>query len=223
MRIEESIFKYRSLDENSLIPFGFISCPDGYRYSETFMNGDFRAEIIIDAGGTVSCKVIDTDSGEEYLPVHLDGQTGAFVGAVRHEYSEILHRIADACFTIEPHRYAPKRVWIVPANPKYYDLDMLFSEIKGIIWKQSSRVLPGDLVYMYITSPVSAIRYQCIVTETDIPFEYADSNVSMKKVMKLDVLKEYPADYCTFSRLAELGITAIRGPRTVTKEFLLSI
>ena len=36
--------------------------------------------------------------------------------------------------------------WIVPANPKYYDLQKAFSEKEEIIWKQSSNIAVGDVV-----------------------------------------------------------------------------
>ena len=91
---------------------------------------------------------------------------------------------------------------------------------KDVIWKQSSKIAKGDTVYMYVGSPVSAVRYKCVVTEPYIPYKYADNNVSMKYIMKMDVLEEYPKEFCGFSKLQELGIKAVRGPRTVTEDFL---
>ena len=42
----------------------------------------------------------------------------------------------------------------------------------------------------------------------------------MKYIMKMDVIEEYPKEFCGFSKLQELGIKAVRGPRTVTEDFL---
>ena len=109
--------------------------------------------------------------------------------------------------------------WIVPANPAYYDLDALFEKKKDVMWKQGNGIRKGDIVYMYIAAPVSAVRYKCKVTETDIPYEFSNENIRMKGLMKVDVLKQYPDDLCPFSKLKELGINAVRGPRRVTKEF----
>ncbi len=62
----------------------------------------------------------------------------------------------------------------------------------------------------------SAILYKCRVTETDIPFEYADKNVKMKALMKLQLLRRYERTAFTFERLCdEFGVTAVRGPRGV--------
>ena len=107
-------------------------------------------------------------------------------------------------------------IWIVPANPDYYDIDKAFKKTKGVDWKQGHGIKTGDIVYMYVGAPVSAVRYKCVVTETGIPYEFSSRNVSMKRLMKMDVLKVYPADYCTFRKLNEFGVRAVRGPRRVS-------
>ena len=59
----------------------------------------------------------------------------------------------------------------MPANYKYYDVEKGFAENPVHTWKQTARVRPGDLVYPYIGSPVSAIYCKCRVLETDIPYD----------------------------------------------------
>jgi len=81
---------------------------------------------------------------------------------------------------------------------------------------QSNNIVVGDIVYLYVAEPYSAILYKCEATETNIPYEYKDKNVAMKKVMKIKLLKKYKADEFTFKKLNEYGIKAIRGPRSVT-------
>lgn len=108
--------------------------------------------------------------------------------------------------------------WIVPANPKYYDIINCFHDTDTIEWKQSSDIHVGDIIYMYVANPYSAILYKCKAVEVNIPFEYKDKNVSMTHVMRIKLLKKYKQDKLTFSKLNELGIKAIRGPRKITKE-----
>ena len=110
----------------------------------------------------------------------------------------------------------PAKEWIVPANPKFYDVEGAFAASDEVDWKQGAGIKVGDTVYMYVAAPVSAILYKCRVTETDIPFVYADENLTMKALMKLKLQRRYERDRFTFERLAnEFGVTAIRGPRGV--------
>ena len=108
--------------------------------------------------------------------------------------------------------------WIIPANPHYFDIEKALKNSSVLTWKQSSSVHVGDIVYLYVGSPVSAIMYQFEVLESDIPYDYQDENLHIKKVMKLNLLKRFSQDFCSFSVLKKYGVTAIRGPRFMTKE-----
>ena len=110
----------------------------------------------------------------------------------------------------------PPKEWIVPANPKYFDIGHAFDDNELLDWKQGSGIRTGDTVFIYAAAPVSAILYKCIVTKTDIPFRYADKRVSMTALMKLRLKKRYKPDRFPFDRLKEeFGIYAVRGPRGV--------
>ena len=110
----------------------------------------------------------------------------------------------------------PPKEWIIPANPKYYDIEHAFDDENEIDWKQGAGIKVGDTVFMYVASPVSAILYKCKVTETDIPYRYADENLTITALMKIKLLKHYKSDRFTFDVLKEeYGIYAIRGPRGI--------
>ena len=108
--------------------------------------------------------------------------------------------------------------WIVPANPKYYDVVRIFDDTDTIHWKQSGNIRKGDTVYLYVAAPYSAILFGCEVLETDIPYEYRDKNITMKKVMKIRLKKRYDENEFTFEVLNKYGIRAIRGPRGIPEE-----
>lgn len=106
--------------------------------------------------------------------------------------------------------------WIVPANPKFYDIEHAFDSTDIIDWKQSSSVKAGDTVFMYVAAPVSAILYKCRVVEADIPYEYTGKDLTITTVMKIRLLIRYERERFTFDRLkADYGIYAVRGPRSV--------
>ncbi len=110
----------------------------------------------------------------------------------------------------------PPKEWIIPANPKYYDIVHAFDDTDEIDWKQGAGIKKGDTVFMYVGQPVSAILYKCKVTETDIPYSYQDDNLTIKALMKIELLKRYEPELFTFNVLKEeYGIYAVRGPRGI--------
>lgn len=66
------------------------------------MAGDFEAQVKISESGQVSGRVLDRDTDDDYLALRVERQVGTFVGQVRQAYTEILSRIADACFEALP-------------------------------------------------------------------------------------------------------------------------
>ena len=66
MSIEQEVFKRMKLDEKKLLPYGFKKESDIYKYSKTFMDNQFRADIYIDKNGNVYGKVYDIEMNEEY-------------------------------------------------------------------------------------------------------------------------------------------------------------
>ena len=108
--------------------------------------------------------------------------------------------------------------WIIPANPKYYDIEKAFKNNKIITWKQSTNIKVGDIVYMYVASPIKALRYKCRVLKNNIPFNYSESNLTIKNVMEIELLETYNKELFTFEVLNKYGVTAIRGPRFMPKK-----
>ena len=131
--------------------------------------------------------------------------------------------LIDLSFELTADRKKQKkhRDWLAPANPRYYDLEAAIreSEDRSFLWKQSSAVAVGDTVYLYVAAPVSGIQYKCRAVEVDIPYRYADENVSMSRVMRLKLLKTYkkPIDRET---LRAHGVTTVRGPRYMPESLI---
>lgn len=115
---------------------------------------------------------------------------------------------------------AGKRRWIVPANPAYYDVEGALSGGPGtvITWKQGRGIRVGDTAYMYLASPFSEIRCECEVTETGIPFSYADENVKIDRLMKIRLIRTFPPHAFPYALLRTCGVKLIRGPVAVPEE-----
>ena len=118
-------------------------------------------------------------------------------------------------FTLGKHKRhrAGNNAWLVPANPKFFDIEAAFAKQKEIIWKQSSDLQVGNTAYMYVGAPISAVLYKCTVTAVDIPYDYEDENLKISKVMKIKLIKKYAKDFMNLAKLGEYGVRTVRGPR----------
>ena len=118
----------------------------------------------------------------------------------------------------------PPKDWLIPANPKYYDVIEAFRHEKEIRWTQGAGIRTGDTVFMYVAAPVSAILYRCKVTETDIPYRGRNKDVNIKTLMMIRLEKCYDPQEFTFRRLnEEFNIFAVRGPRSVPNSLLAAL
>ena len=61
--------------------------------------------------------------------------------------------------------------WIFPSNPKMYDTLGAFRNLPFVYWTQKrKKVEIGDIVYIYLSAPISRIVYKSVVVDKDIPF-----------------------------------------------------
>ena len=110
----------------------------------------------------------------------------------------------------------PPKEWLIPSNPKYYDSVHAFDHRDEIDWKQGSGIKVGDAVFLYVGAPVSAILFKCVVTKTDIPYEFRREGLTITKLMRIRLLQRYDPARFTFEVLnREYGIFAVRGPRGI--------
>lgn len=116
--------------------------------------------------------------------------------------------------------------WIIPCNLKYYDVKGAFSKFKAIDWKQSAKnICVGDIVYIYVGKPISAIKYKCRVNKTNLSkVEIDDSEFVINgenyenygNHMELELIREYADMELTRDMLVENGLKGnIQGPRKV--------
>lgn len=96
--------------------------------------------------------------------------------------------------------------WLVPANPKYYDLQKHFKKTPIITWKKAKEATLGDEIYIYMAKPYSAILYQCEV-------------IKLKEdEMELKLIKEYDPKKYTLENLKEFGLKPVRSIRKMNEK-----
>lgn len=112
------------------------------------------------------------------------------------------------------------KFWIVPANPKYYDIVHTFDQTEVIEWKQAANIRVGDRVFMYVTAPVKAVLFECRVLANNIPYHYQSQKLRVQKVMKIKIIKRFDPHHFDLNFLRQHGISYIRGPRHLTETAL---
>lgn len=115
---------------------------------------------------------------------------------------EIMQNIEESYnYTVETNE------WVIPANPKYFDVISYVKSNETIEWHQPTNININDIVYLYLGSPYSCIMYKFKVLEKDIEREYD------KKAMRLELLNVYDKNKYKFEELKKYDLNAIRGAR----------
>lgn len=93
----EDIFYHKKVRLSTLKDYGFTYKDNSYIMEQPVMDGVFTLLVHIDSEGLPDTKLIENDTGEEYVLYKTDAQ-GAYVGDVRKAVEEVLKKIVDACY-----------------------------------------------------------------------------------------------------------------------------
>ena len=124
---------------------------------------------------------------------------------------DVSRAFAEGVASLDPESY------IVPSAPLVYDVDAHFEREGDIMWHQPKSAKVGDRVYLYYGAPVSAIRWKCEITALGLRDDVWGDE---RPQMLLRPLVRYDDGYCTFAKLGELGVRAVRGTRRATPELV---
>ncbi len=97
MNIEAEIFKKSKVNISKALEYGFKKEKHNYILEKEFLDGAFKAIIILN-NGVVDGKVIDLETNEEYTNIRTK-MNGEFVNKIREEYKKILIDINNNCFS----------------------------------------------------------------------------------------------------------------------------
>jgi len=96
MRSLKEILKYKKINFEKLLQYGFQQQGKIYEYKQPFKNGAFYLLLRYD-GTDITSQVIDMSSEEEYILVDIKDTVGAFVGSIQEEYEQQLNLFLDTC------------------------------------------------------------------------------------------------------------------------------
>lgn len=117
--------------------------------------------------------------------------------------------------------------WIITCNVNAYNVEGAFSKLKTLDWKQSTNIEKGDIVYIYVGVPMSAIKYKCEVLEVDLPESTIDDSEfvldgsnyeNYGRYMQLHLLKKYGNQLLGRNQLIANGLKTVQGPSKVNSQ-----
>lgn len=124
-----------------------------------------------------------------------------------HKYSII----GDAKGSKGNHKTPPRKeakVWMLPANSKFYDLSGCFKKYGEVYWAQYFNLQTGDSGYIYCSAPDSAVLYKFSVIGHDLPYS---SEMDPFAEFYLDIKDFEPAkQHNRFLRLKLMGETSTK-------------
>ena len=179
MSIEKDIFKKYSADFDKLEKYGFTKKRGSFVLEKLFKSDEFRAEIVIKKTGEIQGKVYEVESNEEFLPLRVESQQGAFIGEVREEYKKILYDICQKCYT--------KNYFIYPQANRIANLIISkFGDKPDFMWDK----FPDYGVFKNSKSSkwygmVGDINYSKLDANINKPVEIINLKLDKKKIPEL--------------------------------------
>lgn len=120
-------------------------------------------------------------------------------------------------------------VWIIPCNPKLYDIVGAFNNLDVIEWSQPNNTAIGDTVYIYVGGEFKSIMYKCEVTAMDLYGNRAQDDIEYYhglekredvRYMKLKLIEKYSEGQYPLEELREKGLTSVQGRSKATPQLL---
>lgn len=207
MTIEEEILKDSIINFDKLLAYGFKIEGNNYVFEKIIYHDEFKAIINITRTGKLEGKIFDLSINEEFYGFRLKDVEGSFINSIKEEYIQLLTHIKEKCFTFSK----DVKSWVVPANPKLYDVISHFEKYNIITWKQPINVKVNDLVYIYMGSPYSCILFKCEAIKVNI----IENNIN---TMEIKLLKKYDKDLYTLEKLKKFDLKGVRCPRSLPEK-----
>ena len=164
-------------------------------------------------------KVINNESGEiEIINVKVDDlvnsylkEKGIFPAYHMSKKSWITIILDDTCkdekimelIDISYEIVNKKSTWIIPANPKVYDIISDFKKSDIMTWNHQSSMELGDIIYIYMTKPMGYIKYKCQIIDIN------------EDIMTIKLIKEFDDNLLTLDLLNNYGLKSVRSPRRI--------
>lgn len=125
--------------------------------------------------------------------------------------------------------------WIISGNPEQYNVVDAFHNLHRVDWTQKANMTAGDIVYIYVSGNVKAIKFKCRVNKADLDEPDIDDREydlsgqfdgTAGRYMELELIEEYAGDEYSREELMKHGFRSPQGPIRMpesVKQYLESI
>lgn len=118
---ETPFFVHRKPNRAKLLRYGFAEGEQGYQYTTSVLGGELELAVFVFLDGTVSTRMTDTDTGDEYVLYKVASSVGSYVGEVRAACGAILTDISQSCFQLDAFHGEQTAAVLAYAWEKYGD------------------------------------------------------------------------------------------------------
>jgi len=111
--------------------------------------------------------------------------------------------------------------WIISGNPEQYRVIDAFRDLHRVDWTQSANMVAGDIVYIYVSGNVKALKLKCRVNKADLETPDIDDHEydltgafdgNAGRYMELELLEEYDGEEYSREELMKHGFRSPQGP-----------
>ena len=134
----ENIFANKKINFDKLSSYGFTKDSDGFKYAAFIMGGQFELCVSVSESGTVSTKMKDCETNEDYSLYKVSSPVGGFIEEVRTACEDVLSDIAKKCCEDDVFHFAGTHAVIEYVRQKYGDeLEFLWDKFPdNAIWRR---------------------------------------------------------------------------------------
>ena len=112
-------FEKYSIDKEKALAYGFSEQGETYHYEQLILDGDFKLYVTVQ-GKEVDFWLVDQETGDDYMQLHMDQMVGQYVGQVRESCQQALEDLRRSCFAVKDFMY-PQTKRLVDWISQQYD------------------------------------------------------------------------------------------------------